>query len=122
MIILNVNKVAKNYGFGDVLKEISPFITSNKLIVSIAAGVRTEKLETNLPSKTRVIRVMPNTPLLLGVGATAISRNPHVSDKTYSKFFLILLHQFSVHNLTRLSPILYINDLLCLFYMQHNLN
>lgn len=56
----------------DVLKEISPFITSNKLVVSIAAGVRTEKLEANLPLKTRVIRVMPNTPALVGEGMSGM--------------------------------------------------
>lgn len=56
----------------DVLKEISPFITPNKLIVSIAAGVKTEKLETNLPPKTRVIRVMPNTPALIGEGMSGM--------------------------------------------------
>jgi len=56
----------------DVIREISPFITSNKLIVSIAAGVKTEKLETNLPLKTRVIRVMPNTPALVGEGMSGM--------------------------------------------------
>ena len=56
----------------DVLREISPFITSNKLIVSIAAGVKTEKIETNLPLKTRVIRVMPNTPALVGEGMSGM--------------------------------------------------
>lgn len=56
----------------DVLKEISPFITPEKLIVSIAAGISTKKLEDNLPEKTRVIRVMPNTPALIGEGMSGI--------------------------------------------------
>ena len=43
----------------DVLQEIKPFITTDKLIVSIAAGITTEKLENSLPEKTRVIRIMP---------------------------------------------------------------
>ena len=38
----------------DVLEEIKPFITSDKLIASIAAGVTTEKLESHLPENTRV--------------------------------------------------------------------
>lgn len=57
---------------GEVLKEISPLINSEKLIVSIAAGVTTEKLENNLPASTRVIRVMPNTPALVGEGMSGM--------------------------------------------------
>ena len=56
----------------DVLKEISSNITSEKLIVSIAAGVNTKKIENSLPENTRVIRVMPNTPALVNEGMTAI--------------------------------------------------
>ena len=56
----------------DILTEISEELTSNKLIVSIAAGITTERLENNLPEKTRVVRVMPNTPALLGEGMSGI--------------------------------------------------
>ena len=56
----------------DVLTEISKEISTNKLVVSIAAGVTTEKLENNLPEKTRVIRVMPNTPALVGEGMSGM--------------------------------------------------
>ena len=55
-----------------VLEEIKPFVTSDKLIVSIAAGVNTKKLEANLPEGTRVIRVMPNTPALVGEGMSGM--------------------------------------------------
>ena len=56
----------------EVLKEISPYITPQKLVVSIAAGVRLEKLKANLPAGTRVIRVMPNTPMLVGEGMSGM--------------------------------------------------
>ncbi len=56
----------------DVLVEISKEITSDKLVVSIAAGVTTEKLENNLSRGTRVIRVMPNTPALVGEGMSGM--------------------------------------------------
>lgn len=56
----------------DVLTEISPYITSEKLVVSIAAGVNTAKLEANLPAQTRVIRVMPNTPALVNEGMSGM--------------------------------------------------
>lgn len=56
----------------NILSEISPDINSDKLIVSIAAGITTEKLATHLPPKTRIIRVMPNTPALVGEGMSGI--------------------------------------------------
>lgn len=56
----------------DVLKEVSSLITHEKLVVSIAAGVKTEKIESNLLEKSRVVRVMPNTPALVGEGMSAI--------------------------------------------------
>ena len=56
----------------DVLSEISEIIDSEKLIVSIAAGVKIEKIEANLPPNSRVIRVMPNTPALVGEGMSGM--------------------------------------------------
>lgn len=56
----------------DVLKEISPCLTAGKLIVSIAAGITTTKLQSNLPNETRIIRVMPNTPALVGEGMSGL--------------------------------------------------
>lgn len=55
-----------------VLAEIAPFITPEKLIVSIAAGVTTGKSSANLPPNARIIRVMPNTPALIGEGMSAM--------------------------------------------------
>ena len=55
-----------------VLEEIKPFVTENKLIVSIAAGLTLNKLESHLPPKTRIIRVMPNTPALVGEGMSGM--------------------------------------------------
>jgi pyrroline-5-carboxylate reductase len=52
----------------------------NKVVISIAAGVRLEKLSGLLP-KSRVIRVMPNTPALIGEGMAALCRAPGVPDE-----------------------------------------
>uniref|UniRef100_A0A8W8NI52 pyrroline-5-carboxylate reductase n=1 Tax=Magallana gigas TaxID=29159 RepID=A0A8W8NI52_MAGGI len=52
----------------DVLQEISDFFTTDKMFVSIAAGVPLEVLETNLPEETRVLRAMPNTACLVHAG------------------------------------------------------
>ena len=50
----------------EVLENIRDKFTSNHLLVSIAAGVPLAKLESGLASGARVIRVMPNTPALIG--------------------------------------------------------
>ncbi|MGI5838078.1 MAG: pyrroline-5-carboxylate reductase [bacterium] len=54
-----------------VLLEISPVITPGKLVVSIAAGITTEYLESYLRKNARVVRLMPNTPCLVEEGITA---------------------------------------------------
>ena len=55
-----------------ILEEIKSFVTSDKLIVSIAAGVNINKIEANLHENSKVIRVMPNTPALVGEGMSGI--------------------------------------------------
>jgi pyrroline-5-carboxylate reductase len=56
-----------------VLNEISPVFARKHLLVSIAAGVATSRLEAALPGRSRVVRVMPNTPALVGAAAAGFS-------------------------------------------------
>ena len=55
------------------LAEISGAFTNKHLLISIAAGVTLARLEAALPAGARVIRVMPNTPALVGAGASAFA-------------------------------------------------
>jgi pyrroline-5-carboxylate reductase len=55
----------------DVLKESRRDFSEKHLLISIAAGVPLAKLEGALPATARVIRVMPNTPALVGASASA---------------------------------------------------
>ncbi len=55
------------------LAEVRGAFSTNPLLISIAAGVTLGKLEGALPSGARVIRVMPNTPALVGAGASAFA-------------------------------------------------
>jgi len=54
----------------EVLLQIAPHITEDHLLVSIAAGYPLSKMENYLGSDKRLIRVMPNTPSLIGAGAS----------------------------------------------------
>jgi pyrroline-5-carboxylate reductase len=56
----------------DILAELRPAIDPQTLVVSIAAGIRTSAIEAKLQSGVRVVRVMPNTPLLVGRGVSAL--------------------------------------------------
>jgi len=63
-----------------VLREVADQMSPGTLVISIAAGVDTEAIEAVLPDGVRVIRAMPNTPALVGAGATAISPGRHASE------------------------------------------
>ncbi len=57
----------------DVLSDIRDHLTEKHLLLSIAAGVPLARLEAGLGVTARVIRVMPNTPALVGASATAFA-------------------------------------------------
>lgn len=50
------------------------------LIVSIAAGITTQQLANWFATECRIIRVMPNTPAMIGAGASALFGNSNVLD------------------------------------------
>jgi pyrroline-5-carboxylate reductase len=57
----------------EVMEEIKPLVDGSKLLISIAAGISLDIIESNLLSGVRAIRVMPNAPALVLEGATAIA-------------------------------------------------
>lgn len=65
-----------------VLKEVRGHLGEKHLLVSLAAGVPLAKLEEGLNSGARVVRVMPNTPALVGASASAyaLGRSATVED------------------------------------------
>jgi pyrroline-5-carboxylate reductase len=72
------------------LTDISGAFTKNHLLISIAAGVTLARLEAALPAGARVIRVMPNTPALVGAGASAfaLGKNATAADGELAKKLL----------------------------------
>ncbi|KJS14677.1 MAG: Pyrroline-5-carboxylate reductase [Peptococcaceae bacterium BRH_c4b] len=57
---------------GAVLKEIAGVVKPDQTLVSIAAGISTAMLESYLNTPLAVVRVMPNTPALVGEGVSAL--------------------------------------------------
>ncbi len=60
----------------NVLGEVFPFVTDNKLIISIAAGVRIDSMRVVLKNKGRLIRVMPNVAALVREAVSGIYCGP----------------------------------------------
>lgn len=58
----------------DVLGTLRPAVRPRHLFISIAAGVPTARLESLLGGTARVVRVMPNTPALLGKAMSVVVR------------------------------------------------
>ncbi|MDR3659071.1 MAG: pyrroline-5-carboxylate reductase [Mycobacterium sp.] len=54
--------------------------SAEQVVVSVAAGVATAFYEAKLPAGAPVVRAMPNTPMLVGAGITALSRGRFVTD------------------------------------------
>lgn len=63
-----------------VLEEIGPNITSEHTIISIAAGVALKHIEKYVNNDVGIIRIMTNTPLMVGAGASAITHNNKIRE------------------------------------------
>ncbi len=70
--------------FKSVLDEYSKEIAKAKIIVTIAAGITTEFVEENTSKKAVIVRVMPNTPALVGKGAIAVCGGKNASKEVVS--------------------------------------
>ena len=63
----------KPQDFMATLETISDSLSGSPLIVSFAAGIKIKSIEEKLGKGSRLIRVMPNTPMVIGRGMSAIS-------------------------------------------------
>ena len=63
-----------------LLEELGPVIRQSQLVLSIAAGITTGLMEKFLAKGVPVIRIMPNTPALVGAGAAALARGRYAKE------------------------------------------
>ncbi len=77
----NLLLVVKPQDMDDLLEKIGESISNNQRVISFAAGKRTSGIEEFLNEAVAVLRVMPNTPMSVGVGASAISKGQHATDE-----------------------------------------
>jgi pyrroline-5-carboxylate reductase len=64
-----------------VASDLAPaFANENKLVLSVAAGIRSDTLAQWLGDQTPIVRTMPNTPALIQCGATALFARKGVTD------------------------------------------
>lgn len=71
----------KPYQVPSLMETIRPALTPQKMILSFAASVKTSAIEEASGINIPVIRAMPNTPAMLGAGATALCRGRFVSEE-----------------------------------------
>ena len=63
----------------ETLKNVASVLKPDCLVVSVAAGITTAAMEEQLSGHAAVVRAMPNTPSVVGLGVTGISKGSNVS-------------------------------------------
>ncbi len=64
----------------ETLGDLAPLLGPDHLVVSIAAGITTAYIEKRIGKKVRVVRAMPNLPLQIGEGITALCKGRYAKD------------------------------------------
>lgn len=70
----------KPQNIDSVLEEIGPKLSEDQILISIAAGVTLDYIKKFIGKNIGLVRVMPNTPALVGEGASAIAHNKNVTE------------------------------------------
>ncbi|MBO6575592.1 MAG: pyrroline-5-carboxylate reductase [Rhodothermales bacterium] len=74
----------KPQGAATVLAEIKDDLSPGTLLVSVLAGLSTDAIEQALGRDFPVIRTMPNTPMIVDEGATALAAGSHAGDEHFA--------------------------------------
>ena len=67
--------------FAKMFESIKDSVRKDQIFVSIVASVDIEELESFLGKDAKIVRVMPNTPAMVGMGMASLSRNANITDE-----------------------------------------
>lgn len=67
--------------YGDVLSKMKD--VKERVIVTVAPGISIERVAAYLDKSNKIIRTMPNTPLMVGEGMTVMAKADNVSDEEF---------------------------------------
>lgn len=76
---------AKPQDMAKMVDEIAPHVKPGTLVISVAAGITTKSIEARLPEGVSVVRVMPNTPSLVGEGMSVLSAGACANQEALAK-------------------------------------
>ncbi len=68
---------------GGVLDELASAVNKDTVFISICAGISEDFIREHTISDAKVVLVMPNTPMMLGFGASAMAKGDNVSDEEF---------------------------------------
>ena len=69
---------------GSVLDELASAVTEDTVFISICAGISADFIRSHTIENAKVILVMPNTPMMLGAGASAMAQGDNVTDEEFA--------------------------------------
>ncbi|MBN7771886.1 pyrroline-5-carboxylate reductase [Clostridium aminobutyricum] len=79
----------KPNNFETVLPLIAEKYSTDKVLVSMAAGIEMSFIEKYLGAEAKIVRIMPNTPAMVNEAMVAVCRNANVSDEEFAPVFHI---------------------------------
>lgn len=73
----------KPYHFEEMMPVVAASFTKDKILVSMAAGITMAYMASFVGEDAKIVRIMPNTPAMVGSAMTAVCRNDRVSDEEF---------------------------------------
>ncbi len=98
----------KPQNYSEVLLQLGSMGVTDKIFVSIAAGISISYIRSQLSYNAKVVRVMPNTPLLLSKGASALCP----SDNVLSDEFEVVKTMFSLSGVVEIIEEEHMNEII----------
>lgn len=75
--------------FPEIMPQVAEKYENKKILVSMAAGITISYIEGYVGREAKIVRVMPNTPAMVGEAMTSVSRKENVSDGEFEPVFEI---------------------------------